>query len=244
MHHVYLVGQGALYPLVQQRLEQSLQIPFLGPPQEVNPGGVHPRFVFDRSNLKGAVARGAVLLRMAEKSIHGVEVTFDEDLSERLPFTIGYDENKVAPQTLFKEHQRYRELIEKKLPVPEGKSKKGATDKVISLTLKRRWPGDENWESFLEFYFDKAIADQSTRMNAKRPEPYIRLRFSDDPNNSDTLGFVAELVQDDQTTTAVATFDGTAAASENKVITRVIEKGRGRVIHRHPIVSPRESGDL
>lgn len=210
IHHVYLVGQGALYPLIPEVLKKSLNVHFLGEPSSVEPDGVLPRFVFDKSQLKGAVARGASLLRMAEEGVRGSELIYEDDLSERLPFTVVFDDNdQVGGVELFKENTRYRDLPDKivKTKLPVFKDTNGNT--IVRLSLCRKWPGSKKLEKFIEFTFPKlaSITKQRTpatktqvasavpSVNApdSKDEVEIHICYDKTGGHSETLGFFAQV---------------------------------------------------
>lgn len=187
VHHVYIVGRAAHYPYIRERLENDLRVPFLSKiPQPPIPddlaeralkvselGVFHPRLVFDTKNLKGAVVRGAVLMRMAENLFQRMHVVYDEQLSERLPFSIGLDSNVAGPETFFHEHERYSQLP----PVTMNAPQVPPDSPRQSVVLHRRYPGTEVWEPFLEFVFDPPV------------EGLITISFNDVPENRSTLGF-------------------------------------------------------
>jgi hypothetical protein len=133
----------------------------------------------------------------------GTRVVYDEQLSERLPFAIGYDSNIVAPETLFEEHHRYDELPHAEVNAPDV-SVKGKNPSQI-LVLQRRWLGTAKWEPFLEFTFKPPVKGKVT------------VRYNDAPECSKTLGF--EVVHEESLTVA----DGRVIS--HRPIVSLLERG-------------------
>ena len=143
----------------------------------------HPSMlVFDREKLKDAVVSGASLLRMmSDTNLMAVDVDFDDELIDRLPYSIGFDEGKVSHRTLFREHQKYSQLGTQEVDAPETSEDEDVVDDKQEVNLQRRWPGatgkNGGWEKFLQFRFKEPVDGK------------VLVSYSDEPEFASTLGF-------------------------------------------------------
>ncbi len=150
VHWVVASGNAVRYPAIQQALRKGLAVPFLDDPS---------RFTFDPDNAKDATAKGAVLaLAAIEGQAQQIDLQFDSDLADRLPFDVGFKTLMVNEvKVLFEEHKRYLDLKTRepvKIPLSEL-SKTGVVPN--RFTLLRRFPGDPAFVGFLAFEFPDGI---------------------------------------------------------------------------------------
>jgi hypothetical protein len=142
VHRVEIVGNGARYPLVGELLRDGLNVAFYG-----------ERHNCDKANLKGAVARGALLWLAVREGAFGIRMKFDDKLAERLPFDVAYSHLKVGGERpLFREHQLYEELQPQTIQLPPDDGQPAR-----ALYLHRRWPGEKKYHPYLLFPFPKGI---------------------------------------------------------------------------------------
>jgi hypothetical protein len=153
VHWIVAAGNASRYPLIKDLLLKNLNVLFKD-----------ERFTLDLKNLKYAVAKGAALA-LGSQETGALPITFDSDLSEKLPFDIAYwDGVHQAYRILFAEGQRYTELTKQTVhysqPVAD-ESQDHASHKVFMLY--RRWPGDEDqFEVFGRYYFPNDIQSPVT----------------------------------------------------------------------------------
>jgi molecular chaperone DnaK (HSP70) len=157
---VVLSGNGARYPLIQQKLREGIHVAALTEPES-------NRFTFDEANLKNAVAKGATMARLVARVARAATVEYPSALSERLPFAIGYhrmDKNSTDP--IFAEFKKYDELAKNpvSLVLPPGSPGQGQV-----LSLERCFPGDD-WVPFASYKFPDGISDQ------------VRIEYDDELN--------------------------------------------------------------
>jgi hypothetical protein len=144
VHRVEIVGNGARYPLVGELLRDGLHVAFYGDRHHCDG---------DKANLKGAVARGALLWLAVREGAFGIRMKFDEKLAERLPFDVAYSHLKVGGERpLFREHQLYEELQPQTIQLPPDDGQPAR-----AFYLHRRWPGEKKYHPYLLFPFPKGI---------------------------------------------------------------------------------------
>ena len=163
VHRVYVVGNGSRYPLVQKLIDQKLRVRRI---PSKRTGGREPwwsdadphlkRIVFDTTNLKNSVAKGAVLALRVSSDFPDAHFEWDHRLSQRLPYTISFD-SLQGPLDLYNEHELYGDILDKLRPLaqPTGDAKKKQR-----ITLDRQWPGDDSDEPpapFLSFQFTEPL---------------------------------------------------------------------------------------
>ncbi|HEV3145076.1 MAG TPA: hypothetical protein VGZ47_14395 [Gemmataceae bacterium] len=148
VHWVVVSGNASQYPLIQELLRRELHVPFIN----------EDRFTLDEKNLKHAVAKGAVLALSTIRAIGTVQIEFDSDLSNCLPFDIAYKDlrNNTYP-ILYREHLRYDKLEKKKVSIISDHSQASPQRKLEKFVLERRFPGDESFAPFLAFHFPDGI---------------------------------------------------------------------------------------
>jgi molecular chaperone DnaK (HSP70) len=143
---VYLVGNGSLYPFVGELFRQragGLAVPFVA--LEDGGAGEKSQSIMARvepEDMKAAVVKGALLAQAVR--VHGlnVDVQWDRELINKLPFDIvhlgvGYV-NGYLP--LYTEGTRYEDCVGKEFnqtPPAIG------SPEVRAITLHKRWPGDQ-----------------------------------------------------------------------------------------------------
>jgi len=158
VHLVVVAGGGSRYPLVQETLRNSLHIPFL---TERIPF-LTERIEVDATNLKHAVAKGALLaIGMLESSL-GVRVEFDSGVHQRLLFDVAlHDLSTRAYRILFSAGEPHSRLVPVTLPVDShGTAESRAA--VSSVLLHRRWEGELEFSPFLSFSFPSGVTDPIT----------------------------------------------------------------------------------
>jgi len=149
---VFLVGNGAQYPLIQSAIREAL----LGETEQQQArigsllsGHMH----FHSEDLKNAVAKGAALALAYYEAALGVIVTFDSELSRRLPFRISWYNAKIGRDIiLFEEGSRYEDLQPKEI---EAFAQEGG-EQTEWVRLRHCWPGAE-FEGFLTFKFSRPV---------------------------------------------------------------------------------------
>ena len=147
VHRVYVVGNASRYPTVRETIEKTLAVPFIA--QRLSP--------VRGEDLKNSVAKGASLALRLITQAQNMDIDFDEELNGKLPFDVTFWDVAVgAHRSLFREHEEYKKLTEKPLPIPES----GGVDddrKHKDVFLGRRWPGDEAPVPSFRFQFDEVI---------------------------------------------------------------------------------------
>jgi molecular chaperone DnaK (HSP70) len=148
VHWVVVTGNASQYPLIQELLRRELHVPFIN----------QDRFTLEERNLKHAVAKGAVLALSTISAMGTVQIEFDSDLSNCLPFDVAYKDlrNNTYP-ILYREHLRYDRLEKKPIPIISIRSQAASTRKLEKFVLERRFPGDESFSPFLTFHFPDGI---------------------------------------------------------------------------------------
>jgi hypothetical protein len=146
VHWVYVVGNASLYPLIHTMIEERLDVPFIrGRLKEVR-----------EEDLKSSVAKGAVLALRMQTAFMGVDIAFDGERADRLPYSITFSDRAVGgDRILFREHEQYGALTEKQIAVPDFKDQ--GDQPYREIYLGRQWPGDDAPSPFLRFEFREAI---------------------------------------------------------------------------------------
>jgi molecular chaperone DnaK (HSP70) len=147
VHRIYVVGSASLYPTVGDHIKQKLAV----------------RFVEDRlseiksEDIKGSVAKGAVVARRYRDEGEGVDVQFDMDVIERLPFDVVYRNDKLGrDEVLFSEDTTYEAMREQTCEIMTGRQDGSSEAALTSQRRKfilRKWPGDQQPSPFLRFDF-------------------------------------------------------------------------------------------
>lgn len=158
VHWVVASGNAMKYPLMQELLRQHLAVAHLGDPLQ---------FTFDPNDAKDATAKGAVLaLAAMEARGQYFEPRFESDLSDRLPFDVGFMNMSVnRPETLFQEHTPYHILKSRapqEIPVAQVTEEGVPSNNFI---LVRKFPGDAVFHKFLAFRFPNGIQGTALRVS-------------------------------------------------------------------------------
>jgi hypothetical protein len=150
---VVITGNASRYPMIRRELTNGLEVPFIERPE---------RLTLEVENLKHSVAKGAVLALMVKQAMRQVQVEFDSDLSNRLPYSITYPDPISGQEiVMFREHERYEDLSAFEVELSNGSNIDMATN-INELQLRRLWPGEEvaNVEPFLQFRFPQGATDK------------------------------------------------------------------------------------
>lgn len=156
VHWVVASGNAVRYPLLQKLLKQHLAVASLD----------DGRFTFDPDNAKDATAKGAALaLATMESGGNQLDLRFDSDLHNRLPFNVGFKNARINGVTvLFAEHELYDDLAKrtKRQPARIALAELPAPNQLGTkqLVLLRQFPGDEGFSDFLAFEFPEGISGQ------------------------------------------------------------------------------------
>ena len=149
VHWVYIVGNAARYPRVEERLldtEKGLRIRFL-----------KDRVAEVRSeDFKNSVAKGAIVAMKLQRMAMGMTVSWDQDLINKLSFDIVHETlGKAGDQVLFRTGERYSNELRCSLDIrPDPVTHKAITREIV---LSRRWPGEARAEKHLIFRFREPI---------------------------------------------------------------------------------------
>lgn len=162
VHKVYLLGNASRYPMIRQRLEEQAEVPFLAGDPDARADSLTRRLVFDEDNLKGAVAKGAVAALRMRQAFHGVEVFFDDTLTDRLPFHVSYADVGRGVQELFRESERYDALTPVVIGRPDFGDQPPGEGGQRTVFLQRQWPDDGRTEPYLTFEFKREIVGKLT----------------------------------------------------------------------------------
>ncbi|MCX8139268.1 MAG: hypothetical protein N3E46_06255 [Gemmataceae bacterium] len=153
---VILSGNGSLYPLCREVLEERLCVPY-----------VQQKLYCEEQNLKYAVAKGATLARMVERVPRTLQIRFNSRLCDLLPFDVGYHDMRTGRhRVLFTAMTSYRQLESQAQEVDlrsvtsgeagwEGGQQLGRV-----FNLERRFPGEEEhrWEPYLSYEFKDPLS--------------------------------------------------------------------------------------
>lgn len=154
---VFLIGNGSRYPLLKELLEKHL----LGQSQDQLNGPQRNwarNFELDENDIKHAVAKGAALALAMKESALGIRLEFDDRLSERLPFSIGWFNAATRSHVvLFEEGEEYVALQPKTIQVQPQKD----GTKLQWIRLEHQWPGAP-YEPFLLFQFSQGVEGNVT----------------------------------------------------------------------------------
>jgi len=157
---VVLSGNGARLPLIPDMIREHLNVTGLDtalgdrPDASEREDGV--RLEIDNQNRKEAVAKGAAMARMVERIPRRVTIRFDRNLSERLPFNVGYHSmytNETIP--LFKEYTPLRDLTVSSSPVKLAVQP--TAQSAVKFVLEHQFPGDESYSPFASYHFAEGI---------------------------------------------------------------------------------------
>lgn len=182
---VVITGNASRYPMIRRELINGLEVPFIEKPD---------RLTLEIENLKHSVAKGAVLALMVKQAMRQVQVEFDSDLSNRLPYSITYPDPISGQEiVIFQEHEHYEDLNSYSVELSKESSVDIATN-VNELQLRRLWPGDEvsNVEPFLQFRFPNG-ASEKIIVDYDEKEAQFTARDS-----RNTFGERIELIDDTQ----------------------------------------------
>ena len=152
VHWVVASGNAVRYPLLQKLLKQHLAVASLD----------DGRFTFDPDNAKDATAKGAALaLAAMESGGNQLDLRFDSDLHNRLPFNVGFKNARAGGVTvLFAEHELYDDLAKRppaRIALAELTPNQLGTRQLVLL---RQFPGDATFSEFLAFEFPEVISGQ------------------------------------------------------------------------------------
>jgi hypothetical protein len=155
---VILSGNGSLYPLCREILEEKLCVPY-----------VHQKIYCEEQNLKYAVAKGATLARMVERVPRTLQIRFNSRLCDLLPFDVGYHDMRTGRhRVLFSAMTSYRQLESQcqavdLRSVASGEASVEAGQQLGRVfNLERRFPGEEEhrWEPYLSYEFKEPLSGQ------------------------------------------------------------------------------------
>ena len=148
VHRVYIVGNASKYPLIRSAILADLRIPFVD----------QKLAEVEDADLKNSVAKGAALALQSKTHASTLDIHFDSDLSDKLPFEITkWDHAAGRYRDLYHEHESYTTLKQMTIHVPPPSAENDSKDHNGLVYLERRWPGDVEPSDFLKFKFDDPI---------------------------------------------------------------------------------------
>ncbi len=152
VHCAYVVGNASKYPLIAEMIRSKLRVPFI----DQKLGEVHG------GDLKDSVAKGAVFALQSQDRQDTLGIRFDSQLADKIPFEITFtDRAEGRVRSLYREHESYNDLTERRIPVPEP-SRDAQGPHFGIVYLGRRWPGDPKPADYLKFPFKEAITGPLT----------------------------------------------------------------------------------
>jgi len=164
LHRVYVVGRAAHFDLVRSIIADGLALQIVNHQGRQNePDWVSDndrdirRFVFDRSESKNAIAKGALLYAFLRTNRFENDFVADERLRDRIPYDVLYDTTQTK-STIFKADSDYEVMQREWTPMPDLQIKE--MDGERRVTLHRHWPGDDEGidEAFFYFTISNAVA--------------------------------------------------------------------------------------
>ncbi len=147
LHRAYVVGQAAHFLLIREAIKGKLAIQLVNhkhrqhePDWDSAADLDVRRLIFDKQESKYAVAKGAVLFAFVKTGLFEAEFEGDENLQDRLPFDVLY-ETLATTRDIYLADDDYNRMKEQWVSMPLLRIKE--TDGNRTITLLRRWPGDE-----------------------------------------------------------------------------------------------------
>jgi molecular chaperone DnaK (HSP70) len=162
VHWVVVAGAASRYPLVRKLLQERLRVPFLSA-QDAE--FRESRMTFDEGNLKNAVAKGLARVLLAKDLQHGMRVTFDSQLAQRLPYDVIYKDAEGQSRILFRENSHVDSMTDTRRLIPESAAQSRIDDserQARHVLLYRRFPGEPTPVPFLEFRFNQGVGHNIT----------------------------------------------------------------------------------
>ena len=137
------VGNATRYPLFRELFDKHLKV-----------AALDERYLLERENCKKAVAKGAVLALAMRTMAELVDIQFDSDLSNRLPYDVAYENLKSGRfRKMYDEHEKYEDMYqERQMSVLAH-----ADHHLEDFVLMRRWPDEKDFSPFLRFHFPRGI---------------------------------------------------------------------------------------
>jgi|GEM_PF-1386804 len=158
VHWVVAAGAACRYPLVTERLKQELNVPFL---KSEDSKFSESRMTVDDDNLKHAVAKGLARVLLTKDMQVGITVSFDSELSQRLPFEVVYLDALGIRKILFRENTHVEVMTESRSLFPQVKRVERVTEEEERLgnyvILYRRFPGENKDTAYLQYYFRDGV---------------------------------------------------------------------------------------
>lgn len=159
VHWVVVAGAASRYPLVRKVLQEQLKVPFLNAQDETFR---ESRMTFDEGNLKHAVAKGLARVLLTKDLQHGMQVTFDSQLAQRLPYDVIYRDSEGKKNVVFRENTHVESMTDPRELIPsESVSPRNPTEnderQARHVMLYRRFPGESSPTPFLEFRFHQGV---------------------------------------------------------------------------------------
>lgn len=145
---VFVIGNGSLYPLIGELVRTYL----LGD-EPTGSAMWSDNSTMNHNDLKNAVAKGAVLALTMKEAGLGIRLEFDAELSERLPYSVGWRNTATRSDVLlFEEGQHFRDLKPQTIEIPPQQDDR----RTQWIKLSQRWPGGD-YEPFLVFHFPNGV---------------------------------------------------------------------------------------
>ena len=153
LHRAYIVGQAAHFSLIRECIAKNLNIELINHPERCREADwdsdADPdvrRLVFDRSELKHSVVKGALLFNSVRHTRSDVIFQGDEFLKDKLPFDILYDSYIEQKVRIYAEGEQFDHFVNKdrRLNFAIDPAKTGKSEAASIFHLYRRWPGDRD----------------------------------------------------------------------------------------------------
>ena len=142
---VYVIGNGSRYPLVREMITKHVKVQF-----------AEEKIQQEDIDTKRAVAKGACISAWLAENNVLVEWFADRELMKKLPHDITLGGlGGGMPEVLYDAGTPCDEMLTQKIPV---NNLIRDNDALTSVTLYRRWPGDQEISKFLLFDFDRQLA--------------------------------------------------------------------------------------
>lgn len=161
VHLVVAAGAACRYPLVTEQLRQELDVPFL---KSEDSTFSESRMTCDDGNLKHAVAKGLARVLMTKNMDVGLKITFDSELSQRLPFEVVYPDAEGKRRVLFRENEHITMMTDSRPLFPNTTKRSQAASNTENderpgefVVLYRRFPGEKEDSPYLQFRFREGV---------------------------------------------------------------------------------------
>ncbi len=102
---------------------------------------------------------------MAKDLQHGMRVTFDSQLAQRLPYDVIYKDAEGQSRILFRENSHVDSMTDTRRLIPESAAQSRIDDserQARHVLLYRRFPGEPTPVPFLEFRFNQGVGHNIT----------------------------------------------------------------------------------